>query len=307
MMRPPTNVRGARVVAAVAVALGLGAAAAPARAEGDPALRTHWPTDTAVLAGSLAAAGLATLIAVDPQARWPRELLPIDEGVKRNFSPPAARLSDALVATTVVAPLALQLGQGFDEATGERALVYGQTIAANLALNGVVKALVGRPRPFTYGDDPRARALAERHPRDSRLSFYSGHAATAFAAAVSGAYLFSQSSTDTGARTAVWASSLALAGATSALRVRAGKHFPSDVLVGAAVGAGLGLLGPALHHGGGGPHVLSAGEWVAIGTAPLAGALVGQWIPLPEDPALAARVVPWVAGKAGGLMVAGLF
>jgi membrane-associated phospholipid phosphatase len=288
----------------VAAALSLGAA--PAWAQAPQPLRSGWPGDTAVVVGSLAVAGLAALIPIDQQARWSRQLLSIDDRVKANFSPAAARTSDLLAGVTVLAPLALQLRGGFDRAGGERALVYGQAIAANLALNGLTKALVGRPRPYAYSDDPAAQAKVQDSPRDSRLSFYSGHASTTFAAAVSGAYLFSQSSDDPVARTAVWASSLMLAGATSNLRVRAGKHFYSDVLVGAAVGTGIGVLVPALHYGGREPHALVPAEWIAIGTAPLAGALVSQLLPFGERK-LSTAAVPWVTGQGAGVMVAGAF
>jgi membrane-associated phospholipid phosphatase len=280
--------------------------AAPASAQTEP-LRAHWTTDAAVTVGALAVAGLATRLPLGGDGPWAHQLLPVDERVKANFSPPAARWSDVLAGVTLLGPLALQLRGGFDEAGGTRALIYGETIAANLALNGVTKVLVGRPRPYSYSDAPDARAQVQGSPRDARLSFYSGHASTTFAAAVAGSYLFSQSSDDPVARTAVWASSLMLAGATSNLRVRAGKHFYSDVLAGAAIGAGIGVLVPALHFGGHAPHALLPGEWVAIGTAPLAGALLSQVLPLPERTPLQARAVPWVTGKGAGLMVAGVF
>jgi membrane-associated phospholipid phosphatase len=286
-------------------------AAAPASAQTAPEpLQSRWPVDAATIVGSLAVAALATRIALDENARWPRELLRIDEAVKLNFSPTAAKTSDLLVGVTVLAPLAVQWSGGFNRASGQRSLVYGETIAANLALNGLTKALVGRPRPYTYSGDPAARAEIARNPRDARMSFYSGHASTAFAAAVGGAYLFSQSSDDPGARTAVWATSLMLAGATSNLRVRAGKHFYSDVLAGAAIGAGVGWLVPALHFGGREPHALAPAEWIAIGTAPLAGALLSQLVPFGErdHPALAgAHLCPWMTSSSGGVMLSGLF
>jgi len=278
--------------------------AAPAAAQTEP-LRARWPADAAVTVGALAVAGLATRIPIKGEP-WAHELLPIDERVKLNFSPPAARLSDLLAGVTVLAPLALQLRGGLDEAGGTRALIYGETIAANLALNGVTKALVGRPRPYSYSGDPAALAQIELDPRDARLSFYSGHASTTFAAAVGGAWLFSQSSDDPVARTAVWASSLMLAGATSDLRVRAGKHFYSDVLAGAAIGAGVGVLVPALHLGGQ-AHPLFPGEWIAIGTAPLAGALLAELLPMPQRSPLQAQALPWVTGKGAGVMLAGAF
>ena len=47
----------------------------------------------------------------------------------------------------------------------------------------------------------------------------------------------------------MWGFELALAGATANLRTRAGRHFYSDVIVGAIVGAGVGFAVPRLHGG----------------------------------------------------------
>jgi hypothetical protein len=71
---------------------------------------------------------------------------------------------------------------------------------------------------------------------------------------------------------------LALASTTSDLGTRAGKHFYSDVLVGAAVGSALGGLIPYLH---GGPKVhLDKLEWLAIVLGPLLGVAVGELLPV---------------------------
>ena len=43
---------------------------------------------------------------------------------------------------------------------------------------------------------------------------------------------------------------LALASATAALRVAAGEHFPTDVIVGAAAGSAVGAAVPLLHDHG---------------------------------------------------------
>jgi membrane-associated phospholipid phosphatase len=298
--------------AALALATAGPAAAQPAAPAGGDALRTSWPAEVAVVVGSLAVVGLARFIAVDPGARWQREMLPLDEPVKRNFSQRAALASDITRDLTLLVPVAAHLDRGFNRALAVRALVYGEALLANTAVNAVVKALVGRPRPYAYSDDPRARAEVDRDPRDARLAFYSGHAATTFAAAVAGAYLYSQSRDAIPARTAVWGGTLFLAGATANLRVRAGRHFYSDVLAGALVGSGVGLLVPALHYGGREPHAVHSSEWVAIGVAPLAGALASQLVPFGENTALAhAQLLPWAvptsSGAAVGLALAGLF
>jgi membrane-associated phospholipid phosphatase len=287
-------------------------ASAQSRRPGDaPAVDASLPLDGAVIAVALALAGAAGRLPVDSQARWPHELVPLDDSVKRNFSSSAARTSDLLLTVTMLTPLALQAGQGFEAATGRRALVYAETLALSLALNGITKHLVGRPRPYVYNPDPRVQAYARREAKDSCLSFYSGHAATAFAAAVSGAYLFSQSTDDTQARTAAWAGGLLLAGATANLRVRGGKHFYSDVAVGAALGTAAGLVVPMLHQRGRNP--LTTAEWVAIAAAPLAGAVLSQIVPLPADiteplvptagggPPAAGLLAPWISGEGAGV------
>ncbi len=288
-------------------------AAAPARraqaAEADPP-SVSLAIDGAILAGAAAVVGLATLVRPEPAARREHELVPYDEPAKRSFSASAAHASDALVALTVLTPLAVQAGQGFHGRTAARALVYGETLALNLAVNTVTKVVVGRPRPYVYNEDPQVAAYAARARGDAFRSFYSGHAATAFAAAASGGYLFAQSTADTGARTAVWASGLFLAGATANLRVRGGKHFPSDVAVGALVGAGIGVAVPLLHTPAGARPALAPAEWVAIAAAPALGALASQLVPMRADvltPLGAARIVPWASAGAGGAVLAGRF
>jgi membrane-associated phospholipid phosphatase len=291
-----------RLVGAVCLLVAL-----PPAARAQPApLETRWQTEATIGLATVGALGLSTLIVVNEKARWGRELLWLDEGVKRNYSPAAARTSDVLLATTVLAPLALQLRDGFTRESGARGLVYGETIAANVGLSTLTKVLVSRPRPYFYSDDAGVRVTVDQDPREAHLSFFSGHASTAFAAAVGGAYLFSQSSDDIPARTAVWASSLMMAGATANLRVRAGKHFYSDVLAGAIVGSTVGVLVPALHLGTP-AHALAPSEVIAIAAAPAAGASISQLVPLPSAASGHAQLVPWVTGQGAGAMMAGTF
>jgi membrane-associated phospholipid phosphatase len=307
--------RGIALVAALAAVWPSVARAQDASDPGPPPLATSAAVDGAVIVTALALAGASSLVHVDTKRRWDHELLPIDDPVKRNFSAGAARASDLLLTLAVLTPLAADAGRGLDGGMGQRTLVYGETLAISLALNAGAKYLVGRPRPYVYNADPLVAEYARGQERDSRLSFYSGHAATSFAAAVAGAYLFSQSSADTTTRTVVWATGLALAGATSNLRVRGGKHFYSDVIIGSVVGAGVGLAVPMLHmRGQPGARSLATSEWIAIAAAPIAGALVSQLIPMPADVTLplesktsTTQVLPWLSGNGGGVMFARQF
>ncbi|MBS1124024.1 MAG: phosphoesterase PA-phosphatase related protein, partial [Deltaproteobacteria bacterium] len=67
--------------------------------------------------------------------------------------------------------------------------------------------------------------------------------------------------------------------ATANLRVRAGKHFYSDVVIGAAIGMAVGYVVPALHADGT-PYVPDGQELAAAAAGILGGMLLSQLIPL---------------------------
>jgi membrane-associated phospholipid phosphatase len=299
------------VVAIVAALAGVSAAPATAAAQAatSPAPDVRWARDGIITGAALAGVGLAGLIPVDSGALWKTQLLPIDDRLEGRLSQQAAGTSDTLAAVDVVTPLALLVAQGggINEASGRRALLYTETIAASLVLNGITKYLVGRPRPYVYSRDARVQAYADGQGKDSRLSFYSGHASTTFAAAVAGSFLYAQAAGDARSRAVVWGFELALAGATADLRTRAGKHFYSDVLVGALVGGAVGYLVPRLH--GGPAYHPTAGEWAVIAAAPVAGVAIGELLPARPtrmEP-LASLAIPWVAPGGGGVLFARAF
>jgi hypothetical protein len=122
-------------------------------------------------------------------------------------------------------------------------LVTLGTLGVSLAVNDAVKNFFDRPRPYTHFCEPA-------HPgdlcaRDAQLSFYSGHASTSFAAVVAAGRLARMHGYRN--QTGIWATGLTLATATSVLRIKADKHYLTDVLVGALAGGLAGWLVPALH------------------------------------------------------------
>jgi membrane-associated phospholipid phosphatase len=242
--------------------------------------RTHWAIDGAVIAGAAGGALGSTLLPVRGGALWQRQLLSFDGRAEDNFSTRAHDYSNVTFGLALAAPLAFDVARGVDRDTVRRTAIYGEALAVNFLLNSGIKHAVGRPRPYLYSDSPDVQAWAAGQGNDARQSFYSGHTSTTFCAAVAGSWLYAQSSSDTTLRTIAWATSLTLAGATADLRVRAGKHFPSDVLAGAALGSAIGYAIPRLHYWGRGTRKLTTPEWVAIVLAPIAGLLLGQVLPL---------------------------
>lgn len=257
-----------------------------------PSLGPSWEADTtvdlvvdgAITAGLLAGTVLVSLVPVDTDSLWDRQLFgPVDDRVKDEFSASAAKMADGLLTLTMVAPVLLQVPRGLNQDTGRRLLLYSEAVTASLFLNGLAKYLVQRPRPYNYHPDQRVRDYADSTGDDSHLSFYSGHASTAFAAAVAGSYLFSLGPGDEKVKATVWLLQMTLATATSGLRVRAGKHFYSDVAIGAVAGGATGLLVPVLHAGEQGMRMPSGLEWGAMAGGVVLGGLVSWLLPLDGD------------------------
>src|SRR2546428_568532 len=100
----------------------------------------------------------------------------------------------------------------------------------------------GAPRGPVLYTSGAAAAVADR---ENQESLPSGHASLAFAAATSYLVLARRQHLPHRTRNAI----LLYAGAVgvSALRVAAGKHFPTDVAAGAALGSGIGWLSATVH------------------------------------------------------------
>lgn len=290
----------------VAVVVVLVSRAATARAEAAPE-RYRSPGYYAIHGGVT-----ASLFAVGVLSRYTRSLepggdstfFPGDRSVRENYSTEAASASNVTLPLVVTVPVAAQFGLGIGKHSLNAALVYSEALAVNLALNSVTKVLFSRPRPSTY----RLREAGAVPDDDWFVSFYSGHSSMAFAAAVSGAYLFAEGTRDPEARYLLWASEIGLAAASAGLRVRAGKHYYSDVIVGALVGAGVGIGVPLLH---GARYEPKVGEYVASGAGLVLGTAASALIPLASDPVTPASTAgDWSihASASGlGLEVSGTF
>ena len=238
------------VVAALALC------ALPARAA-EPQLALDLPIDLGVTGFGFLLGGSATLFEEELSHAPCAGLcdrseiaLGLDRSVVGNHSVAARSWSDGLITGLTVAPLLLvavdhgwQSGDARDALLTD-AVLLAETASVNLALNTVVKHAVGRKRPLTYD---ASWSDADRSSADASLSFYSGHSATAFAMATATSRIFMIRHPDSDWVLPLWLGSEALAATTAVLRVEAGKHFWSDVAVGALVGSAVGYLVPELH------------------------------------------------------------
>ncbi|MEA2444816.1 MAG: hypothetical protein QOJ12_2108 [Thermoleophilales bacterium] len=115
-----------------------------------------------------------------------------------------------------------------DPARRERWARGTRGVAVAYGLNTALKLVVRRRRPDVPGLPPLTGT-------PTALSFPSAHATTSYAAARAYAPLL-RDALGPGSEAPLWA----LAGALAASRLYLGVHYPSDVLVGAALGALIG-------------------------------------------------------------------
>jgi membrane-associated phospholipid phosphatase len=205
-----------------------------------------------ITSGSALAVGGSFLLQKQVKPFTPQELTSFEQqaltGVaawpSRRFDSQAAKASDALILVSALLPATAFIFEEGRKDFGRGAQMYGQVAFLNFAVTNTVKSLVRRPRPYAY--NPNAPEHV-RLSRDARMSFYSGHVSTVASFSFFAASVVHHYSDQRGVRTAAWAGAAILPALTGYLRMRAGKHFLSDVAVGYAAGAAIGFSVPLMH------------------------------------------------------------
>jgi len=173
-----------------------------------------------------------------------RNVPAIDLVATRQWSMQAHRTSNILFGIAVGASLATAIVNQH----GERPLLPVVIIAESgllcAGITNTVKELVRRPRPYLYNPDVSASAY---DPRKDEVSFWSGHTANTAAMTFACASLVQRSNASQGLKTATWIGAAVTPAAMGYLRVRSGRHFPTDVLTGYLFGALVGVVVPYFH------------------------------------------------------------
>ena len=196
--------------------------------------------ETALLSSGVSASTFAIylLSKVEPPTREEinnlsrEDINSFDRFATYNWSPTASDISDVLSSEKIRKDY-----KTFLTMNAELYLLY-------YGITHITKSLAGRFRPYMYNENV---PLNEKIDYDSRLSFFSGHAAATFASAVFLSTIYSKYYPDSKWKSIVWGSSLFVASITASLRVISGMHFLSDVLIGAAVGSLIGYFVPLIH------------------------------------------------------------
>ena len=168
----------------------------------------------------------------------------IDRGTIDQYSTSAATQSDYIKNGISLIPFTLFLSKQGRENTNELLIMYTEVLALNNTITLFTKNAVGRYRPYAYNPDV---SLDIKFTATTRRSFFSGHVSQVSSVSFFTAKVFNDLYPESNFRYLVWAGAVAAPAITGYLRVKAGRHFPTDVIVGYGVGAFIGYFIPHLH------------------------------------------------------------
>lgn len=170
----------------------------------------------------------------------------LDRWVAGNHDENANKISDIPFALSFVAPFALLFDDEINDHTGQYFGLYIESLATTAALYTITAGLVDRSRPYVY-DNSGETTNDRRFKNNGQRSFYSGHVAATATATFFAAKAYSDFNPDASGKVFVWGGAAVLPAAVGVLRMEAGQHFLTDVLLGYVLGAGTGILVPELH------------------------------------------------------------
>jgi len=157
----------------------------------------------------------------------------MDRFATYNWSPAAAQLSDVFLLSYTFLPFFLNVD---NKTRGDRYIIntlYMQTFLLTNTGTMITKSIVQRPRPYVHNPDV---SHERKMNRTSKRSFFSGHTSSTFASAWFLASVYEKYHPNSKSKDWVWASSMTSASLVAYLRVKAGKHYLTDVLAGALFG-----------------------------------------------------------------------
>jgi membrane-associated phospholipid phosphatase len=213
---------------------------------------TRWDNELVYTGAGIAALGTGvylrnriTLFTPEELERLDRyNINELDRRATHNLSLRADGISDYFTQISQVTPLLFLSGRKTRKHFGQIAMMYGETILINGGVTTVLKYAIRRPRPFVYNEES---SISRIQSLNAQSSFVSGHTSSAAAATFFMARVYADFHPDSEWRPVVWTAAAAIPAVTGYLRVRAGKHYPTDVIGGYVLGAAVGYLVPHFH------------------------------------------------------------
>lgn len=157
----------------------------------------------------------------------------------------AHNTSDIFLNTTVALPVLLGFDKNIRKDWLDLLILYGESHAVISDFYILNAAFISRARPFNYNPDV---PVEEKMANESCNSFFSGHVSSSATASFFMAKVYSDYHPELGNKKYWLFAAAAIPPSLVGLyRYKAMKHFPSDILLGMAAGAAVGILIPHIH------------------------------------------------------------
>lgn len=193
-------------------------------------------------------------------------ILKIDRFSAGWYSDRAQVTSDAFCyGSLALVPALLAFEPNVHGRYGQVAGLYLETMTATAAIFTLTVGTVYRFRPYLYGTEGGGK----RGGTIATDSFFGGHTAHTATATFFAAQVFHDFNPGSKAQPYVWGAAATVPAVVAYFRIRAGKHFLTDNLVGYAIGATVGVVVPRLHHNN------TGFDAAAVPAQDFTGALVG--------------------------------
>lgn len=161
------------------------------------------------------------------------------------FKNRAHEISDMFLNVSLFLPSIIGLDKKVREEWVDILLMYFELQAYNSTFYIGTAMSVNRTRPIAYNSDA---LMVDRTEKGTRNSFFSGHVSTAACGTFFAAKVYNDLHPELGNKKYLVYGAAAIPPAVVGYyRLRAMKHFPSDILIGYSVGAAAGILIPELH------------------------------------------------------------
>ncbi len=167
-----------------------------------------------------------------------------DRGAASNYSLSAHEASNWLWYGSFALPTLFLADKSTRDDFGIIATLWGETVLLNSGVTVVSKYAFRRPRPYVYNPDV---SVETKMTTTAKGSFFSGHTSMTAANTFFVAKVFSDYYPDSKWKPIVWTAAATIPALTGYFRVKGGRHYPTDVITGYAVGAAIGYFIPHLH------------------------------------------------------------
>lgn len=173
----------------------------------------------------------------------PSDVNKFDRYAVYQHSKAAGIASDVFQYTAMLSPAFLFIDKEIRKDWKTVLPIWIQTYAMTSVFTFFTKEMVQRKRPYVYSDNGNGNKYA----RNATASFFSGHTSITAASTFFIAMVYADYHPQSRWKPLVWTGAAMLPALTALTRVKAGKHYWTDVITGYAVGALIGTLTPYIH------------------------------------------------------------